>query len=456
MSIVFGGSSSSSSLVAHAIKSAGIALPLACQARTTSSSPIKTRSGDYNPNPIPSSSPIKARSDEIPTPSIASVFSLGGTKSKSRLVRLAPPRTRMKMLLHQGVLREATSAKRHFAKYRPFIKPIRGPVRLAKAGGPKDQITKQTVIDTGLEDAKVEQERREAEQRALELSEERRVALCGCTPFMSLRYLQAFHATKLPTPASATVTNMSSSQSVDDKTTSTEDIILRLQLDVDLTREAVRGVCVLPNGLQTKIRLLVFCPDRDAQEMKDLGADFAGITDVVKRIQQGWLGFDRCIATQDMMRQVLPVAKILGPKRLMPSPRSGTVVEDLRAAIREVKGGGLLEYRAEGEGELEVAIGNTQFSNAMVLENVKFFITQLMRTRSKGGGGSQGGGQTSGTNLIKDARIERGKSGTSDSGRARSSGASGYILRASLRTASGPDVPLLPSEVLPNSSGYFR
>merc|ERR1711879_518384 len=114
------------------------------------------------------------------------------------------------------------------------------------------------------------------------------------------------------------------------------------------------------------------CPDDEIEEMLKAGADNAGITEPVRRIGQGWLGFDRCLATPGIMPQVMKIARVLGPKKMMPNPKSGTVVANLKQAIKEAKGGTLLEFRAEGEGEVVATIADTGFSDAQVLENLKF------------------------------------------------------------------------------------
>ncbi|CAE7788438.1 DRC4 [Symbiodinium sp. CCMP2592] len=155
------------------------------------------------------------------------------------------------------------------------------------------------------------------------------------------------------------------------------------RLQVDLTRESVRGTCHLPHGLSRDIRVLAFCPDDQVEEMLAAGADFAGITEPIRRINQGWLGFDRCLATPSIMPQVLKVAKILGPRKLIPNPKSGSVVTNLKAAIKEAKGGTLLEYRAEGEGEVKATIADTNFSDAKILENLKFLVQTLLRARPR-------------------------------------------------------------------------
>mmetsp|Transcript_12624 Transcript_12624/g.44700 ORF Transcript_12624/g.44700 Transcript_12624/m.44700 type:complete len:340 (-) Transcript_12624:55-1074(-) len=217
------------------------------------------------------------------------------------------------------------------------------------------------------------------------------------------------------------------------------------RLNVDLSRESVRGTCHLPHGLQTKIRVLAFCPDDEAEEMLKAGADVAGITDPLRRIAQGWLGFDRCLATPLIMPQVMKVARVLGPRKLMPNPRSGTVVANLKAAIKEAKGGTLLEYRAEGEGEIRASIADTGFSDAQVLDNMKFFIQTLLRARPRGASG--GGGAAAPKALIPGTPSPGGGKETQDA----------YFLEASIQLgAHGPVVRVDTDTMLPASVGYFR
>lgn len=219
------------------------------------------------------------------------------------------------------------------------------------------------------------------------------------------------------------------------------------RLAVDLTRESVRGTCHLPHGLQSDIRVLAFCPDDEVEEMLKAGADVAGITEPLRRINQGWLGFDRCLATPSIMPQVMKVAKVLGPRRMMPNPKSGTVVTNLKQAISEAKGGTLLEYRAEGEGECAAEIADGSFSDAAVLENMKFFVQTLLRARPRGAGGG-GGGETQAISLIP------GKQGASP---AASEAKDSYFLEASLQLgSSGPIVRVDPTSMMPSSVGYFR
>jgi len=137
--------------------------------------------------------------------------------------------------------------------------------------------------------------------------------LLGQSPYQAMRFLDAFQIQK---PVTAEIA-LEQAQSVMDSpahlsTTATEaksvDITLRLKLDVDLTRESVRGTCTLPHAAASSARLLVFCPDSQAEEMVALGADFAGCANLVRRIAGGWTGFERCIATQAVMKDIVKVS----------------------------------------------------------------------------------------------------------------------------------------------------
>jgi len=225
-------------------------------------------------------------------------------------------------------------------------------------------------------------------------------------------------------------------------------IQFRTKLRVDLTRESVRGTCHLPHGLHTKVRVLAFCPDEDAEEMLRAGADFAGITEVTRRIGQGWFGFDRCLASPAIMPQVLKVAKILGPRKLMPNPKSGTVVLNLKQAIAEAKGGTLLEYRAEGAGDLQVAIGDASFSDAKLLDNVKFLVQTLLRNQPRAAA-PKAGGKTPGAPLIPGIGVTPESAGNQVK--------ESYFLDASLQLGDGgPLIRIVPDTMLPASVGYFR
>lgn len=223
------------------------------------------------------------------------------------------------------------------------------------------------------------------------------------------------------------------------------------KLNVDLTRESVRGTCHLPHGLQTKIRVLAFCPDDEVEEMLAAGADIAGITEPLRRINQGWLGFDRCLATAAIMPQVMKVSRVLGPRKLMPNPKSGTVVQNLKQAIKEAKGGTLLEYRAEGEGELKAVIGDPTFSDAKVLDNMKFLVQTILRARPRG--------TTSAASVVGESSAMKKAPGTPliPTGGKSQASEDKYFLEARLQLGlKGPPICVDPDSMMPSSVGYFR
>lgn len=243
------------------------------------------------------------------------------------------------------------------------------------------------------------------------------------TPFQATRILRAFHV--LPERGAT--------------------LNFWTRLNVDLTRESVRGTCHLPHGLRTQIRVLAFCPDDEAEEMIKAGADIAGISEPIRRINQGWLGFDRCLATPTIMPQVMKVARVLGPKKMMPNPKSGTVVQNLRQAIKEAKGGTLLEYRAEGVGELRATIADEEFSDAKVLDNLKFLVQALLRARPRSAAGA--------AKAPPKPLIPGSKGAQAQTEEAKDS----YFLEATLQLGSkGPPVRVDPESMLPASVGYFR
>lgn len=198
------------------------------------------------------------------------------------------------------------------------------------------------------------------------------------------------------------------------------------------------------------MRVLAFCPDDQIEEMLEAGADVAGITEPLRRIGQGWMGFDRCLATPSIMPQVMKVAKVLGPRKMMPNPKSGTVVPNLKVAIKEAKSGSLLEYRAEGEGDLKATIGNGEFSDAKILENLKFFVQTLLRARPR----SSTPGAETGTSKQPPGTPLIGGQGASAGG---AEVKENYFREAHVRLGTrGPPIRIDPESMMPASAGYFR
>ena len=246
-------------------------------------------------------------------------------------------------------------------------------------------------------------------------------------------------------------------------------INLSLTLDIDVRRQSVRGVTQLPHGLKTNSKLLVFCSDFDAQEMLDAGADFAGMSELLQRIGKGWTGFDRCIATPAVMPQVMKVAKVLGPRKLMPNPKSGTLVTDLKKAIIESKSGAQIEYRTlESEPRIDVRIGSLDAPMASNLENMKFFVREVLKQKSRSTSSADDSGDTTGRlvsvgglsmipNIDKLNKILLEKR-TSEKSNSQGKKASNlFIQAATIRLGDdGPTINLDPETILPSSSAYYR
>ncbi len=157
-------------------------------------------------------------------------------------------------------------------------------------------------------------------------------------------------------------------------------ISIRLGVDPRHADQQVRGAVVLPHGTGKQIRVLVFCKEDKAAEAKEAGAEFIGGEDLIAQIQGGWLGFDVAIATPDMMGLVGRIARILGPRGLMPNPRSGTVTTDLIKTIGEIKAG-KVEYRVDRTSIVNVAVGKASFEASALEENVRTLLDAVVRAK---------------------------------------------------------------------------
>jgi large subunit ribosomal protein L1 len=155
---------------------------------------------------------------------------------------------------------------------------------------------------------------------------------------------------------------------------------IRLGVDPRHAEQMVRGSVVLPNGTGKKVRVAVFAAGERAREAQDAGADIVGGDDLVKRVQDGFTEFDAAIATPDMMAKVGPLGKVLGPRGLMPNPKSGTVTNDVGRAVREAKGG-KVEFRTDKFGIVHVPIGKVSFDSRQLHQNLTTLVDALIRNK---------------------------------------------------------------------------
>ena len=160
----------------------------------------------------------------------------------------------------------------------------------------------------------------------------------------------------------------------------TIDVALRLGVDSRKAEQMVRGTCSMPNGLGKEVRVLVFAKGEKAIAAEKAGADYVGGDEYAKKIQEGWLEFDRVVATPDMMAVVGRIGKILGPRGMMPNPKVGTVTFEVESIIKNIKAG-QVEFRADKQGNLHASIGKISFDTDKICENVSALIETIIRLK---------------------------------------------------------------------------
>ena len=157
------------------------------------------------------------------------------------------------------------------------------------------------------------------------------------------------------------------------------EVAAHLGVDPRKADQVVRGTVVLPNGTGKSVRVLAICQGDKEEEAREAGADFIGV-DYVEKIKGGWLDFDVCVATPDLMRMVGPLGRILGPRGLMPTPKAGTVTPDVGRAVKEIKAG-KIEYRVDKTGNLHAPIGRVSFEVESLEENLNAFMSSVLRAK---------------------------------------------------------------------------
>ncbi|MBN2009565.1 50S ribosomal protein L1 [candidate division KSB1 bacterium] len=160
----------------------------------------------------------------------------------------------------------------------------------------------------------------------------------------------------------------------------TVDVAIRLGVDPRRADQMIRGAVSLPHGTGKQVRVLVLASDAKQKEAKDAGADYVGLEDYLQKIQEGWLECDVIIATPDVMSSVGKFGKILGPRGMMPNPKSGTVTFDVAKAVQEVKAG-KIEFRVERTGIVHVGVGKLSFDEQKIKENIKAFVETIIRVK---------------------------------------------------------------------------
>jgi len=166
----------------------------------------------------------------------------------------------------------------------------------------------------------------------------------------------------------------------DTKFDASVDLAVRLGVDPRHADQVVRGTVMLPHGTGKTVSVLVICSEAKAPEAQEAGADFVGFEDYIEKIQNGWTDVDVIIATPDVMGKLGKVGKILGPRGLMPNPKSGTVTMDVAKAVTEVKAG-KIEFRVDKAGNVHAPVGKVSFSSEQLLENATSFLREIVRLK---------------------------------------------------------------------------
>lgn len=160
----------------------------------------------------------------------------------------------------------------------------------------------------------------------------------------------------------------------------TVEAAVKLGVDPRKADQMVRGSVILPHGTGKEVKVLVFTRGDEEKEALEAGADYVGFQDLIEKIQKGWLDFDYVVATPDAMRDVAKLGRILGPRGLMPSPKSGTVTKDVGRVVRELKKG-RIEFRVDKTGNVHVPIGKVSFDEEKLKDNFLTFMEELINLR---------------------------------------------------------------------------
>ncbi len=178
----------------------------------------------------------------------------------------------------------------------------------------------------------------------------------------------------------------------------TVEMAIRLGVDPRQADQNVRGTVSLPHGMGKTVRVLAFAKGEKEKEAQEAGADFVGSDELIKKISEGWFDFDKTVATPDMMATVGRIGKVLGPRGLMPNPKTGTVTIEIGKAIKEIKAG-KLEFRVDKAGIVHVPVGKASFDAEKLIDNARAVLTSILRAKPASAKGNYVRGVTVSTTM---------------------------------------------------------
>jgi len=185
----------------------------------------------------------------------------------------------------------------------------------------------------------------------------------------------------------------------------TVEMAVRLGVDPRQADQNVRGTVTLPHGMGKTVRVLAFAKGEKEKEAQEAGADFVGSDELIKRISEGWFDFDKTVATPDMMATVGRIGKVLGPRGLMPNPKTGTVTPDIGKAIKEIKAG-KLEFRVDKAGIVHVPVGKASFGAEQLIDNAKAVLMSILRAKPASAKGNYVRGVTISTTMGPGIKVD--------------------------------------------------
>jgi large subunit ribosomal protein L1 len=185
----------------------------------------------------------------------------------------------------------------------------------------------------------------------------------------------------------------------------TVELAIRLGVDPRQADQNIRGTVSLPHGMGKTVRVLAFAKGDKEKEAQEAGADFVGSDELIKKISEGWFDFDKAVATPDMMAAVGRIGKVLGPRGLMPNPKTGTVSMDIGKAVKEIKAG-KLEFRVDKAGIVHVPVGKASFGAEQLIDNAKAVLMSILRAKPPSAKGNYVRGVTVATTMGPGIKID--------------------------------------------------